>query len=118
MARERFCKVCGGWHDVEKLWPHNCLKPATGVRGDVPAPMVIADSIEPTQSMADGKFYTSKSALRATYLPSGNQDGKRYVEVGDDPSVTAPKPFKKPRPKREEIKSSVNKAFSQAGLGA
>jgi hypothetical protein len=68
--------------------------------------------------MADGKIYTSKSAMRATYKPSGNPEGKRYVEIGDDASVTAPKPRAKPKIDRSAIKATVNKAFSRAGLGA
>lgn len=117
MARERFCKLCGGWHKLD-AWPSACFPKHNVARSSLPMPMLIGDNIEPTQSMADGKMYTSKAALRATYLPSGNPDGKRYTEVGDDRSVTEPKPFRKPRPKREEIKASVNKAFSMAGLGA
>lgn len=87
-------------------------------RSELSAPMLVGDTIEPTQSMADGRFYTSKAALRNTYKPSGNPDGKRYVEVGNDPSVTAPKPFKRPKPKRADIRAAVGRAFSQAGLGA
>jgi len=117
MARERFCKVCGGWHDIER-WPHNCMPERNYAASDLPAPMLINDSMEPTQSMVDGQFYTSKAALRATYKPSGNKDGKRYVELGNDSSILDPKPFKKPKPDRNEIKAAVGKAMSQAGLGA
>jgi hypothetical protein len=85
---------------------------------DLPAPMLLSDSMEPTQSMVDGQFYTSKAALRSTYKPSGNKEGKSYVEVGNDTSVTSPKPVKKPKPDRNAIKATVGKAFSQAGLGA
>ena len=117
MARERLCRCCGGWHDIER-WPHNCLPERPWAASDLPAPMLINDSMEPTQSMVDGQFYTSKAALRATYKPSGNREGKSFVEVGNDSSVTSPKPFKKPKPDRKEIKAAVGKAFSQAGLGA
>jgi hypothetical protein len=114
---QRLCKYCGDFHDIE-AWPHNCMPEANWARSDLPAPRFIADSMPPTQSMVDGKFYTSKAALRATYKPSGNKDGKRYVEVGNDPSILNPKPFQKPRPKREEIKAAIGKAFSRVGLGA
>ena len=40
------------------------------------------------------------------------------VEVGNDSSVTDPKPYKRPKIKREDVKVSVDKAFSRAGLGA
>lgn len=115
--RERLCRVCGGWHALDR-WPHNCLPERNYAASDLPAPMVIGDTIEPTQSMVDGKYYTSKAAIRATYKPSGNKDGKRYVEVGNDSSVLNPKPYQKPKPDRQAIKAAVGKAFSKAGLGA
>ena len=110
---QRLCKVCDGWHDLNEPWPHNCCSEAPA-RSSLPAPQVIADTMAPTQSMVDGKFYTSKAALRATYKPSGNKDGKRYNEVGNE----KPKPFQKPRPKREEIRAAVRRAASRVGLGA
>jgi hypothetical protein len=87
-------------------------------QSDLPAPGVISDTMEPTKSMVDGQYYTSKSALRATYLPSGNKEGKRYIEIGNDSSVTNPKPRKKPAPDREGIKAAIGRAFSRVGLGA
>ena len=85
---------------------------------ELPAPRVIGDTIELTQSMVDGQYYTSKAAIRATYKPSGNQEGTRYVALGNDSSVTAPKPFVKPKPDCKEVRKSIEKAFSRAGLGA
>lgn len=87
-------------------------------RSDLPAPMLLSDTIEPTQSMVDGQYYTSKAAIRATYKPSGNKEGKRYVELGNDSSVTSPKPFTRPKPDRKDVRKSIDKAFSRAGLGA
>lgn len=81
-------------------------------RSDLPGPMVIRDTMDPVQSMLDGKMYDSKANLRATYRAAG------VTEVGNDPSIVNPKPFKKPRPDRQAIKAAVGKAFSQAGLGA
>lgn len=111
MARQRFCRVCKGWHEPE-AWPHNCMPERNLARSDIPGPMIISDTMEPVQSQLDGKFYDSKAALRSTYRAAG------VVEVGNDSSVTDPKPFKRPKPKRDEIKAAVNKAFSRAGLGA
>jgi hypothetical protein len=85
-------------------------------RSALAAPAFMADTIEPTQSMVDGKYYTSKSAIRSTYKPSGNADGKRYIEVGNDPLIT--KPVQKLKPDKKAIRDSVRKAFSRAGLGA
>lgn len=53
-------------------------------RSDLPCPMLIMDTIDPVQSMADGNFYTSKQALRRTYRADGNPQGKEFVEVGND----------------------------------
>lgn len=115
MPRERLCRVCGGWHELDR-WPHNCLPERNLAQSDLPAPMLIADSMEPTQSMVDGQYYTSKAALRSTYKPSGNKEGTRFIEVGGDPAITKPAP--RPKPDRNAVKAAVGKAFSQAGLGA
>lgn len=109
--RQRFCKVCEGWHEID-AWPHNCMPERNWNRSDLPGPMVIRDTMDPVQSMLDGKMYDSKANLRATYRAAG------VTEVGNDPSIVNPKPFKKPRPDRQAIKAAVGKAFSQAGLGA
>lgn len=53
-------------------------------RSDLPCPMVITDTIDQTQSMADGKYYTSKQALRKTYRADGNPQGVEYVELGNE----------------------------------
>lgn len=112
MARERFCKICRGWHDLDKPWPDNCLPERNWTRSDLASPMLIRDGMDPVQSQLDGKMYESKSALRQTYKQAG------VVEVGNDSSVIDPKPYRKPRPRREDINASVSKALSQAGFGA
>lgn len=83
-------------------------------RSDLPCPYAITDTIEPTQSMADGRFYTSKAALRATYRPSGNPQGNSYVEVGNEPL-----PDVRPVPKIDEkgIDAALNKAVSRFERG-
>lgn len=109
---ERFCKVCEGWHDLDKPWPDNCLPERNWTRSDLAAPLIATDTMQPVQSMLDGKFYDSKSALRATYKAAG------VVEVGNDSSVTNPKRKVPSKPDRKAIKDSVDRAFSRAGLGA
>lgn len=81
-------------------------------RSDLPAPMIMGDSIEPTRSMADGRTYTSKAKLRATYLPGGNPSGSRYLEVGNEKFA----PRAKPKPDRRAINESVEKAFAKVGI--
>jgi len=69
----------------------------------------MTDTMPPVQSMASGKMYDSKSAIRAEY--------KRLnlTEVGNDVPTAPPAPK---RPRREDIKAAVGRAFSKAGLGA
>jgi hypothetical protein len=76
-------------------------------QGEVCCPSIVTDgtgSIHGIQSMGDGKFYDSKSALRAHYKRDG------LVEIGNDSwlnSRPAPK-----RPDRNEIKNAVGKAIA------
>lgn len=114
--RQFFDKSLGIWLDEDEYAFRKAMNSQQSARSDLPAPMLINDTMEPTQSMVDGQYYTSKSQLRSTYKPSGNKEGKRYVEMGTDPSIT--KPYKRPKPDRESIKASVRTAFSKAGLGA
>jgi hypothetical protein len=108
--RERYCKVCGGWHQLDR-WPGNCL-PERPQRSDLPGPMVIRDTMDPVQSMQDGKMYDSKRAMRAHYRRAG------VIEVGDDPSVLDPKPRPLPPVDEAGINAAVETAFSQMGYGA
>lgn len=38
-GRSRLCRVCGGWHRMDKPWPHNCRREALP-RADLASPMV------------------------------------------------------------------------------
>jgi hypothetical protein len=106
---ERLCKYCGGWHDLDLPWPHNC-RPPEPQRSDLTAPMVISDVImDGVQSMVDGKMYTSKARLRASYKAHG------VIEVGNDPARL--RPFKRPKPDRKKIRESLEKAVAKVGRG-
>lgn len=50
----------------------------------LPRPMVISDAMPALQSMADGKFYESKAAMRAATKAAGCE------EVGNDSSLFRP----------------------------
>ena len=52
-----------------------------------------------------------KAALRSTYRAAG------VTEVGNDVSFKPP-PAPRSKVKREEVRAAVERAFSQAGLGA
>lgn len=68
-------------------------------RSGLACPMIISDTIDPVVSQADGKTYTSASALRATYRADGNPQGMNYIEVGNESVST----FE--RPKRDSLKA-------------
>ena len=88
-------------------------------QGQLAAPMVIRDGMDPVQSMLDGKMYDSKSKLRRTYREGGVE------EVGNDSSFTDPE---KMRPKRdvrtrddkrradEALTGAIERALSQTNL--
>jgi hypothetical protein len=90
-------------------------QPEPDRRSHLAAPLIKGDTIEPTRSMADGKFYTSKAALRATYKPSGNPKGERYIEVGDQDITKHVKP---PEPDAKAIRDAADRALSQVGISA
>lgn len=107
----RRCSVCGETHWLSE-WPHNHVE-AESKRSHLSAPMVISDNIDPVRSMADGKEYTSKAALRSTYKPSGNPDGISYAEVGNE--VVGGKPA--PKVDEKAIHESLNKALARYDRG-
>lgn len=100
------CPTCDRWHHHG---PTDCADRANR-RSHLALPMLINDSLEDIKGMHDGNVYTSKRALRQSYKDHG------LVEVGDQAHTI--KPREKARPKRDEVKASVHKAFSQAGLGS
>jgi len=108
MARQRFCKVCGGWHALDVPWPAACWRERGMARSSLAAPIIIGDGMQPVRSMLDGKIYDSKRALRATYKAAG------VTEVGNDVAMTRPQR----KPDRKGVKAAVSRAFSRAGLGA
>jgi hypothetical protein len=110
--RFKRCPDCGEMHDVHD-WPDNHRRPDEALA----APNVITDSMPHIQGQHDGKWYDSKRALRASYQPSGNRDGKYFVELGNDPSITNPKPRAKPKPDRKGIRESIAKAEAKINRG-
>lgn len=113
MSRDSYrkCSACGGYHWVSE-WPHNHVE-GERERSPLAAPMVISDTMEAVRSMADGKMYSSKAALRSTYRPSGNPDGISYIEVGND----QPKTPVKPKTDEGAIQVSLQKAMARYERG-
>ena len=100
----RLCRCCEGWHDLDKPWPHNCASHwrETGPRSDVAGPIVIRDGMDAIQSMADGKWYESKSAMRREYKARG------YQELGNDAPREARGPSK-PKVTRDDVGRALAK---------
>lgn len=78
------------------------------------APNVISDHMDPVRSAADGRIYDSKSAIRNSYKPSGNPQGARFIEVGNEYK----KPYVPPKPRSDAkgIDAAVERAKSRSGL--
>lgn len=77
---------------TEKRWIHLAngrsvfrrVEQAAVQRSSFPCPRIISDSIDTVQSMADGNYYDSLSALRRTYRADGNPQGEDYIELGNE----------------------------------
>lgn len=112
--RGKYCTKCQSIHEQEPNY-ERCPKEGMSKFSDMPSPMVIMDTMPAVQSQVDGKMYTSKAALRATYKPSGNAEGKEYVEVGNDPSRL--KPFKRKPPDTAKNVEALKKAEARFNRG-
>lgn len=87
-------------------------------RSDLPCPRIMSDQLDkPIQSMVDGSWHTSRSGLRATYKPSGNKDGVRYIEIGDDPSRLKTRDRTVKKTNRREVKEIVEKSVARFERG-
>lgn len=105
------CPSCGDLHDRDD-WPANHARP--GDPDAIVAPNVIRDEL-PTarQSQVTGTWHDSKRGLRSTYQPSGNPDGKLYVEIGNE----VQKPFKRAPTDNRKIRDSMEKAKAKLANG-
>jgi hypothetical protein len=80
---------------------------ARGPRSAMPGPMIISDVMPEQQCMANGKYYSSKSAMRKAHAALG------FTEVGNDKR----EPFKRPKTSRAEIKTTLEKAKARYARG-
>jgi len=95
------------WCRVQKkpVRPHEVVREPKQ-RSPLPCPMVITDEIEPFQSMADGKIYTSKSRYYAETRARG------YEIVGNERI----KP-KSAEPDERQIERDLADAYDQCEAG-
>ena len=100
----RACRVCGGWHRLEEPWPAECaghFRSRHEHRSEFAAPMIIRDDMPAVKSMASGKMYDSKSAIRAEYRARG------LIEIGSDiPEVKQPE---RPKITKDDIGAAIQK---------
>ncbi|MDR9813186.1 hypothetical protein [Rhizobium hidalgonense] len=99
--RERYCRVCGGWHALDQ-WPHSCMPAQNAAQSDLPAPHFVSDSID-IRSMHDGRHYTSKAKLRSAYRSAG------VVEIGSE----KPRPIERPKTDRNEIRKELRRVYAE-----
>lgn len=115
--RQRFCKICKGWHELDK-WPAECWVEPKKTRSHLGFPMInTSDSTDPLRSMADGRMYTSKKAMRESYKAANNPRGVDFVEVGDDKEFISPTPRAPLAPKKEDFLVAVEKAEAAINRG-
>lgn len=107
--RERLCKVCRKWHEVDS-WPRDCYGVAPQAQSDTfPVPYFISDTTEPILHPLDQKYYTSKSTFERITREGG------YETVGNDPARLRPRP--KPKADIKSIRESVKKATARYNRG-
>ena len=104
---ERFCKVCRGWHDLDRPWPDNCLPERNLARADIPTPRLIRDGMDPTWNPADGRTYESKSSYYAAVKAKG------YEIAGNDSSITKAHERQVERKAPPGLKETLKQAWDQ-----
>lgn len=102
------CKICGGDHPQDRI-PGNCLPEPNWNESDLPVcRSFISDNLESigglngVQSMADGRWYTSKAKMRADYRARG------LTEMGTE------KPHLKSRPTPKVDKAKIRDDIRRA----
>ena len=105
--------IRGAWviRDGE-LVPKHLAAPLVprGARTGLPAPMVISDTADAFKSMADGKFYDSKSSYRAELKRQGMR------EIGNDVGAHL-KDVAETAPQKPKAKADVIKAYQKVKQG-
>lgn len=112
--RQRLCRQCGNWHDVE-AWPAECYKRASESRSAFPVPHFVCDTQDALQSQADGKWYTSKSAMRASYKADNNPHGVNFTEVGNEDLTRFTPP---PKLDRKANRDAIERAICAVESGS
>jgi hypothetical protein len=81
-------------------------------RSDLPCPSLIRDFAEPVQSMADGKWYSSKRDLSRSARAAHNPHGQDFIELG-----TEEMPFVEHKTSERELRDDIRGAMSAVENG-
>jgi hypothetical protein len=71
-TRKRSCRSCGGWHDLNKPWPHNCRPPAPPKNPDLATPQIAP----PFQAFKTGE-------LDGAEIITNRHEKREYMERHD-----------------------------------
>lgn len=82
------------------------------VRSDLPCPTLIRDFDEPVQSMADGKFYSSKRALSRSAQAAHNPHGQDFIELGNEQM-----PFVEHKTDEKQLRDDIRAAKADLDAG-
>lgn len=74
--------------------------------------MLILDFDEPVQSMADGKWYTSKRALAQSAKASHNPHGQDFIELGNEEM-----PFVEHKTDEKQLRDDIRAAKADLDAG-
>lgn len=101
-GRSRKCKTCGGWHPLNRPWPHNCRSPNDGPRQILSAPL-LAPAFEP--------FVTGKTDT-AEVINSRNEKReymKRHDLVEHDTGVDHRNEWVEERANEREVVETIKR---------
>lgn len=124
-GKKRLCKTCGGWHRIDRPWPHNCRPPqrkmqhlpAPTIIGDIPAHRVGDEIIDGRRQqrefMARTGFVEHESMEETAGTHKQDFSSRKYEEelVGDIKRALEEDPLNRPPPVMiEEANASVDTA--------
>lgn len=87
-------------------------QPPRGPRSDLASPILIRDFAEPVQSMADGKWYSSKRALSRSAKAAHNPHGQDFIELGNEEM-----PFVEHKTDEKKLRDDVRAAVADVKAG-
>lgn len=100
------------WFDIGGRKVFRRVREREDRRSELPTPMLIRDFAEPVQSMANGKWYTSKRGLAASHKASGNPHGQDFIELGNEEMK-----FVEHEPSEQDVRDGIRSAIEDVKNG-